>query len=57
VPTVLVRRADAFVSTALSRFIETARQQLVPPRPAAADPRRRRAGEALVDKFSLMTNR
>lgn len=59
VPTVLVRRADAFVSTALSRFIETARRQLAVPRSAAAaaKPRRRRAGEAVVDKFSLMTNR
>jgi DNA-binding transcriptional LysR family regulator len=57
VPTVLVRRADAFVSTALSRFIEMASRQLAAPHPAATSPRGRQAGEALVDKFSLMTNR
>jgi LysR family transcriptional regulator, cell division regulator len=57
VPTLLVRRADAFVSTALSRFIETARRHLATARPAAPGPRRRRAAAARVDKFSLMTNR
>jgi len=55
VPTVLVRRTDAFVSTALSRFIETARRHLATPRPARA--RRTRADGARVDKFSLTTSR
>ncbi len=52
VPTVLVRRADAFLSTALSRFIETARRHLATPRPVPA-----RARNARVDKFSLTTSR
>jgi DNA-binding transcriptional LysR family regulator len=57
VPTVLVRRTDAFLSTALSRFIETARRHLATPRPLPARARRRRAGGAAADKFSLMANR
>jgi len=39
VPTVLVRRTDAFLSTALSRFIETARCHLATPQPAPAPAR------------------
>lgn len=57
VPTVLVRRADAFVSAALSRFIETAHRQLATSRPAADRARRRLTGGRRVDKFSLMTSR
>ncbi len=47
VPTVLVRRADCFLSTALSRFIETARRHLVAtPQPAPARGRQRQARDA-----------
>jgi DNA-binding transcriptional LysR family regulator len=44
IPTVLVRRADAFLSTALSRFIDTARRHLVTPRPVPAPGVRRPRG-------------
>jgi hypothetical protein len=55
IETVLIRRHDIFVSTALARFIEIARDQLA--KPAAGIPVSERAGSVRRPRSPARTSR